>query len=331
MRLRLADGFNLLGREEDAAAIYKELMAELPYVPTVRDNLRARLAEIYLRNPADHQRAGEHLEGMLRDNPTDPQIYLLLGAIAMETTNYAQASDHFSKAILLNPNLESAYHQLARAQLADEKTAAALITLENGRKRFPANFMMEYLSGLAYSHAEDYTNAVKYFTSAEVVGRATDARRLDQLYFFFFEFGAALERKGDYAAAEKYFEKCLELSPNYAAAQNYLGYMLAEQGIKLDRARELIARALTAEPENAAYLDSMGWVLFKMNQPKEALDYLLQAIRHSDEEDAVLYDHLGDIYSALNQPEQALEAWRKSLSLDPKDTVRRKVEPVSAR
>ncbi len=37
-------------------------------------------------------------------------------------------------------------------------------------------------------------------------------------------------------------------SPNFAEAQNYLGYMWAEHGIKLDQARDLITKALKAEP-----------------------------------------------------------------------------------
>ena len=128
----------------------------------------------------------------------------------------------------------------------------------------------------------------------------------------------------------KYFERALELKPEFPEAQNYLGYMWAERGEKLDRARELIEKALKAEPKSAAYLDSMGWVLFKLNQPKEALGYLLQAVSLNDGPDATLYDHLGDIYSALGETDQANEAWRKSLGVESSELVRKKLNPVKA-
>ena len=48
-------------------------------------------------------------------------------------------------------------------------------------------------------------------------------------------------------------------------------------------------------------------------------------------EDATLYDHLGDIYAALNETEKARAAWEKSVSLDPKETVRKKLQPVGAK
>jgi len=157
-----------------------------------------------------------------------------------------------------------------------------------------------------------------------VIATATDPSRLDDQ--FYFQLGATYERMGDYVQAEQYFEKCLQLAPDSAEAQNYLGYMWAEHDTKLDRARELIEKAVKAEPKNAAYLDSLGWVLFKLRQPKEALGYTLKAVELSEEPDATLFDHLGDIYAALNQPDKARDAWTKSLAVEPNDQIRKKLE-----
>ena len=51
--------------------------------------------------------------------------------------------------------------------------------------------------------------------------------------------------------------------PEHAAALNYLGYMLAERGERLDESVELIKRALAIDPDNGSYLDSLGWAYFK--------------------------------------------------------------------
>jgi len=102
--------------------------------------------------------------------------------------------------------------------------------------------------------------------------------------------------------------------------------MWAERGTNLERARELIEKALKLEPKNAAYLDSLGWVLYKLNQPQEALQYLLKAVELLDEPDATVYDHLGDLYAALKEPEKAVEAWRKSLAVESNEQVRKKIE-----
>jgi Tfp pilus assembly protein PilF len=106
--------------------------------------------------------------------------------------------------------------------------------------------------------------------------------------------------------------------------------MWAERGVKLDRARELLERAVKAEPNNAAYLDSLGWVLFKLNQPQQALTYVLKAVQLTQEPDPTLYDHLGDIYAATHQPDKAREAWTKSLGLEPNELVRKKLQAGGA-
>jgi tetratricopeptide (TPR) repeat protein len=327
LQMRLADAFSVFGKSEEAAEVYRDLLNDLGDMPFLQDGIRAKLTEIYLRG-RDTKHAAEQLEGLIQQNPTDAQAHYFLASIRYGETNYAGAADAFSKVILLNPGFEQAYYDLAASQLNDDKAADALITLEKARQQFPQKFECEYLMGLAYTQQNDYTNALKHFTASEIIAEATaQIRPANQLRdSFYFQLGATCERIGDHARAEKYFEKCLELSPNHHEAQNYLGYMLADRGEKLDRAKALIERALTAEPENAAYLDSMGWVLFKLDQPKEALEYLIQAVEKSEEEDATLYDHLGDVYARLNEPEKAREAWTKAHALVPSADIQRKIE-----
>jgi len=324
LRLRLADDFASFGDSSRAAQLYLELLKQLPDLPAVRERVHAKLANIYLRE-SDHKRAAEQLEAVIRDDPTNAQAYYWLGVLAYSDKKPAVAADYFSKTLLLGPDFEPAYYDMALAQISLDKADDALATLEKARKKFQQSFPMELWTGLAYVRQKNYAAALRHFTAAEVIAKATDPSRLNEE--FYFQIGAAHERTGDLATAESYFEKCLRLAPNSAEAQNYLGYMWAEHGIKLEQARELIEKAVKTEPKNAAYLDSLAWVLFKLNQPKEALKYELKAVELSTEPDATVYEHLGDIYSGLGQPAKASEAWRKSMSLEPNDQVRKKLEP----
>ena len=323
LRLRVADGFNLLGDSATAAEHYLEVLKSPPDLPLVQERLRGLLASIYLQDK-DHQRASEQLQAILRDDPTNPQAYYYLGQMALQDKKPAEAADHFSKALVLRPDLELAHYYLALAQIELGQIKDALATLERARQKFAQNFTLEFYTGLAYSRQKGYAEAVRHLVAAEVIGKTTAPAQLNE--GFYYRLGAACERKGDFEQAERYFEKCLELAPNSAGALNYLGYMWAERGVKLDRAREMIEKAVKAEPKSAAYLDSLAWVLFKLGQPKEALPYALQAAEYSEEPDATLYDHLGDIYAALKEPEKAVEAWKKSLAVEANDEVKKKVE-----
>lgn len=321
--LRLAEGFNSLGRSNETVVVYEKLLADFPDLSVMRDTVRAKLADLLL-HMGERQRAADLLRQMVADNPTDARAYYFLGSLAYEMTNLVQATEYYSKTILLSPDFEPAYGELASAQLALNKIGDAQATLDAARKKFPRNYSLEYLSGLAALRQKNYTNAIESFTAAEIIARAGDAKQLSEM--FYFQLGSAYERLGDLAQAEKNFLTCLTLAPDFDEAQNYLGFMWAEHGTNLDRAQELIGKALKTEPKNAAYLDSMAWVLFKLNQPGPALDFELKAIANSEEEDAEIYKHLGDIYAALGQHRKARESWEKSQQLEPDEEVRKKLE-----
>jgi tetratricopeptide (TPR) repeat protein len=323
LRLKLADGFNLLGDSARAAQAYLEVLKHPPDLPLIEERIRANLTAIYLRG-SDHQRAVEQLQAILRDDPTNPQVYYYLGRMALEDKKPAEAADYFSKALLLSPDFESGYCFLAAAQIDLDKISDALTTLDKARQKFPQSFAVEYYTALAFNRQKAYAEALRHFVTAEVIAKATDPKQLDE--GFYFQLGATCERKGDYPQAEQYFQKSLQLAPDFAEAMNYLGYMWAEHGLKLDQARELIEKAVKAEPKNTAYLDSLAWVLFKLKRPGEALPYALKAAELSDQPDATIYDHLGDIYAALKEPAKAREAWRKSLSVEKNEEVSKKLE-----
>ncbi len=327
LRLKLADGLNLFGDNEKAATAYLDLINQPNLSPTLRELLRTKLADIYLRT-RDPQRAATQLEAIVRDNPANPAAYYFLGHLALEQKNWTNAVENFQKMILFNPNLEQAYYDLATAQIAMNRGEDAVVTLEGAQKKFATGFVSEYLLGVAHQTRKQYAVAVNHFTSAEHLAQASETNRLTS--GFYFQLGAAFERKGDRIEAEKYFEKCLTLAPEDAEALNYLGYMWAEKGEHLERARSMIERAVKSDPTNAAFLDSLGWVMFQLGQPREALKHLLQAIAQDDQPDATVLDHLGDAYAALKEMAKARDAWTKSLAIEENAEVRRKLEAATA-
>ena len=329
LRLRLAAGFNAMGDSSQAAQTYLDLLKQLPNLPFIRESVHAELAEIYANN-SDRKRAIEQLQAILHDEPSNPRVNFFLGRLYHLEKDAPEAAQYFDKTILLDPDFAPAYYELALLQIDQNQPDDALGTLEKARKKFPQTVANELYTGLAYSRKKDYREAIRHFTEAEIMTRASEKPEEDgesTKEAIYFQLGAAYERLGDYAQAEQYFQKCLQINPNAAEVQNYLGYMWAEHDLNLEQARDLIEKAVKSEPKNAAFLDSLGWVLFKLKQPKEGLDYILQAVDLSEyEPDAAIYDHLGDIYQALNQLGKARDAWTKSLAIEPSDTIRKKLE-----
>jgi tetratricopeptide (TPR) repeat protein len=322
---RLADDYRAVGEYGKASGYYLDLMQRFPEFP----GLREHLIETYLRSK-NYKEAAAQLELIIRNNPTNPQAYLILGGIAMEEKQYERAVDYLEKAMLVlspeDPRMEQAHYDLANTQISLNQPEKAEATLAQARKQFKVGFLAEYRAGLLYTRLKQYPKAIRHFTSAELMGKTIATNQVDHV--FYFQFGAALERNKDLKEAEQYFRKCLELEPEFADALNYLGYMWAERGENLSEARGMIERAVKLEPENGAFLDSLAWVYHKLGRHQEALDWQLKALIHIDEPDSTLYEHLGDIYLALKQVPQAREAWEKALKIEPTDEIRKKLQAL---
>ena len=316
---KMADGFAQVGERKKAAATLLKIQELYPDLPAVRE----RLVDLYLRDQ-DKKGATEQLEGLVRENPTNPQAYYLLGILAFDDHRYKEAADFFHKTLLLKPDFEPGYYELAVCQINLNLPKEALETLAKAREKFNDTFLSEYFSALAYMRQKNYTNAVRRLTAAEVMASAAETNRLTHI--FYFQLGSALERAGRWGDSEIALKKCLKLSPEFAEALNYLGYMYAEKGTNLAQAREMIEKALKQEPDNSAFIDSLGWVFFKLGQPREALKHIQRAMDLSKEPDATLYEHLGDIQAALGQSQEARQSWRKALSLEPSPELRKKLD-----
>ncbi|HTB91510.1 MAG TPA: tetratricopeptide repeat protein [Candidatus Sulfotelmatobacter sp.] len=125
--------------------------------------------------------------------------------------------------------------------------------------------------------------------------------------------GAIFERQKQYDKAEEEFKKVIDVNPKNAMVLNYYGYMLADRGIRLDEAHDMIQRALDLEPYNGAYLDSLGWAYYKQNKLDQAELTLRKALER-ESHDPTIREHLGDVLAKQGRMELAVAEWEKSLN-----------------
>ena len=164
----------------------------------------------------------------------------------------------------------------------------------------------------ALAAADVYTRVKDYAAAARVAREAS--RRFPESSEALFRLGASLERSGATAEAEKTFQQLLAGRPNDSAAQNYLGYMWADRGIRLEEARELLEKAVAREPRNGAYLDSLGWVYFRLGRLEKAQTYLAAA-REREPDDPTIEEHLGDLSERQGDFAKAIAHWERALAL----------------
>jgi len=160
-----------------------------------------------------------------------------------------------------------------------------------------------------YEKAKRYEDMAKPLDAAEKLSET----KPDQENVHFMR-GAMYERLKKWDAAEAEFHKVIELNPENASALNYLGYMFADRGVRLDEAQKLITRALELDPDNGAYLDSLGWLYYRQDRLEDAEHALLRALSKTGiSQDPTVHDHLGDVYLKLGKTKDAITQWQASV------------------
>ncbi len=233
-----------------------------------------------------------------------------IDAVIIETYRMAKNSDkalqYSDQSLVQNPGNRQL--QMIHADLVAEKGRVdegikSLQQLEKG-----TNEDLDVLSAMV----SVYQRAKKFELAQNVLNTATQRFSDDEQVYFMQ--GSLYEKQKKYNDAEKAFRKALELQKDDPAVLNYLGYMLADRGVRLDEAESLVEKAVKSDPTNGAYLDSLGWVYFKQNKFDLAEEYLKKAVIFVSS-DSSIHDHMGDLYYKTKRYEDARNEWNKAIQL----------------
>ena len=275
-------------------------------------------------------------------------VYLQrLGTIYRSQENYDQAIETFQRIVALGgdqaPRGESLIVETLQMNNQNHK---ALQAADAALKKYPKNRQLlmqrasllgaeghhdeavaqleKMLSGspddrdIYLAIAQIYSQAKLYPKAEEVVQKALAlSKDPDDQEYARFMLGSVYEREKKYDLAEEQFRKVLAVDPLNDAAANYLGYMLADRGVRLDESVKYIKDALKIEPNNGAYLDSLGWAYHKMKRNDMAQGPLEKAVKLIPN-DPTIREHLGYVYLALGEKAKALEEWEHALKFSHK-------------
>jgi len=127
------------------------------------------------------------------------------------------------------------------------------------------------------------------------------------------------EKTGRVELMEQLLRQVIARKPDHHHAYNALGYSLAERGLRLPEARQLIVKALELAPGDPFITDSLGWVEFRMGNKAEAKRHLEAA--YAKRADVEIAAHLGEVLWSLGDREAALRIWREGQRLAPDNDV----------
>jgi tetratricopeptide (TPR) repeat protein len=285
------------------------------------DRERKKLGFIYLKYGKLDQSITE-LTSVVDAFPEDQEARYYLGAALEEHGDFDAAYERLS---LLGP--ESDYLVPARIRMAyilqgQGKIEEAIGLLRETIGLKEGNPRLYLMLSTLYEGRNEYQSALKVLKE----GLSYDSSDTDLLY----RMGIVLDKLEKNKECLEHMEKILTIDPTHADALNYIGYTYADKGIHLDRAQELIEKALKYKPESGYIIDSLGWVYFRKGLYDKALIELNRAVKLTPD-DPVINEHLGDVYVKKEHYQRALERYERALSLEhaDKERLKEKIREVS--
>jgi tetratricopeptide (TPR) repeat protein len=264
-----------------------------------------------------------------------------LGFAYQELGQYDKAIATFEEARRLSPKDPALASYLIGANIAAKKFPAAIEAARAARADNPDDLRLMRLQAQALGRSGKADEAIKLLESAigthgddpfayiALAQTYSDADRGPQAVKVLqdaqakfptdnaisFELGTVFDKQKKFADAETAFRQVLEREPENAAALNYLGYMLAERGERLDESVNYLKKALQIEPENGSFLDSLGWAYYKAERFDLAEDNLRRAADQM-KGNSVIQDHYGDLLFKIGRYNDAVAAWTRALAGD---------------
>ena len=329
----LGELYKMQNRLEDARQAYERVVTILPE----QLNDRNHLGQLYLQT-GDYPGAIKTFLAILSrletraDNPgnTRNTTQQTRARAAYETIGTEIEAHHgIGLAYQAHNDFEKAEYHITRAI---DLLETRVTSMRSGSRRVRSTervALTMQLQELRYALAQIYLkfnmprNAVETFTKI----LATDANYIPALAGI----GMAYQMLDELKQAETYLRKAIKVSQRNELPEVYnaLGYLYAEQGIKLDEAATLVRRALKSSPTSGAYLDSLGFIYFKQGKLDAAIENLELAIRYLPDTPIIL-SHLADAYLQKGLKEKALQTLEHAIQLEPDNMeLRQKFEAVT--
>lgn len=244
--------------------------------------------------------------------PDFPLAHLAIGEVHDKMEQFDDAIVSFDKIPETSPIWNNVQIRKAYALNSQERVEEAKAILEGLSKTMPGDVRPFDALGSIMRARQRYKEAEAAYSSA-ISQLKNPQKRHWSLYY---ARGVSRERLKDWPGAEADLKMALKLHPDQPLILNYLGYSWVDQGSNLERAMDLIRKAVKLKPDDGYFVDSLGWAYYRLYDYKKAVKHLERAVELRPE-DPVINDHLGDAYWRVGRFLEAKYQWSQALTLEP--------------
>ncbi len=278
-----------------------------------------QIARYYVATQRPYSELDTIYRSIIASDPENSDALLQYSDYLIQMKRNDEAIETLRSAVYLDPQCQMCWEYLLYQMAASSDSAMVEKVLEDAMEAIPESAEFHYYSGLwnySKNHDED---AIKFMLKADSIVEASGRKALTEdnrkdLWNFLFVY---YYKNGQKEQCYKYLDRHLEAFPNDIGALNNYAYILATDGVDLDKAEALSKKTIEKEPLEPVYLDTYAYILMKKGKLTYAKFYIEQAIEYmKSAPDAVIYEHYGDILFLSGNVDTAVEYWKKSLEIE---------------
>lgn len=300
--------FTVLSRLVQVLFSQEDFEKVLPYAETLSSldhsdlNLRVRLGILYT-DAQKYDKAIGVFKEILAAVPKSDKVLYYLGSLYQKTKKPELAIQSFGKieedsSLYVDSSMQIARLLQLLVQDDQEKWSGEFQNYlsERGNKVEALKVEFQMMLATYFEGQKKYKRAI---SSIEEVRHTGDYSEGHEYYL-----ASLYEKIKDFDKARGIVQTILDKNPENAHALNFLGYSLLENGEDLNRAYELIQKAVKLEPNDGYIRDSLGWYYYKTGNLDKALSEVKKAFELVNS-DVVIAKHLAIIYKEMKKYEKA--------------------------
>ena len=259
----LGDAWRNSGKPKEAAAAFRHAVLLSPTSVTALEALAGAL-----KASGDVTQSEETLKRALQLAPQDANVWYQYGMLDSGLGRTGSAIEKVTKAVSLNPDLTEGYTSLAGLLLATGQVDLAAAAAQHALNIDPYDATAYNLSGRMLASKSRNSEALFDFE------KATQLRASYGSYQY--DYALMLVRLNRFDDAQAAVEASIKADPDFAAAHELLGSLLARKSQMTDATREY-RRAVELQPDlSRAQLD-LGLALAAKGDLTGAADHLRKA------------------------------------------------------
>lgn len=292
---------------------FKELLTAFKN-PALDVNIKSQILGIWFdgkkRTELVNNQAREIAQVMIDTHPENVRGYQLMGDVYYGESKFKEAVKYFEMSLTIDSASYYIWETLLMAQVNNDSSDVTKIgsLSERALKLFPDQPLLYYFSGISFFEQKKYEDALQRFTRGSRF-LASNNPMQETFFTFIGDLHHMLKQNKE---AYNAYEKVLKMNPDNSLVLNNYAYYLSLEGVNLEKALQMAAKAVELDSENTSNIDTYAWVFYKLGRYEDALKWIEIAIEKSPQPSGTIIEHHGDILFRLGNKNLAIQKWKEA-------------------